>query len=121
MELAAALRWLGFPRSIAEVMEIMEDCDVDGNQGLDKGEFRKLCAGLRDEEMRTIRKTFRTYAKSTHLTMSFADLRKFLAAIGRSQSADAIVKVLSPPGSGVEDVDLWTFALVAKKFRTEAR
>eukprot|EP00747_Dinoflagellata_sp_TGD_P210678 gnl/TRDRNA2_/TRDRNA2_83941_c1_seq1.p1 gnl/TRDRNA2_/TRDRNA2_83941_c1~~gnl/TRDRNA2_/TRDRNA2_83941_c1_seq1.p1 ORF type:complete len:1091 (+),score=265.04 gnl/TRDRNA2_/TRDRNA2_83941_c1_seq1:287-3274(+) len=122
IELAGALRWLGFPRSIAEVMEIMEECDVDGDMGLDLGEFRKLCAGLRDEEMKSIRNAFRKYA-GAHACMTIPQLRDFLKAIGRAQSGDAIEQLLHQLKEEEEnpEIDLWTFALIAKKFRTEAR
>eukprot|EP00747_Dinoflagellata_sp_TGD_P023599 gnl/TRDRNA2_/TRDRNA2_129925_c1_seq1.p1 gnl/TRDRNA2_/TRDRNA2_129925_c1~~gnl/TRDRNA2_/TRDRNA2_129925_c1_seq1.p1 ORF type:complete len:920 (+),score=194.09 gnl/TRDRNA2_/TRDRNA2_129925_c1_seq1:154-2760(+) len=121
IELAAALRWLGFSKSIGQVAEIMDELDMDGDGTLDKAEFRKLCAKFREDEILKLRSLFAMQDVDDSGTLSIPELRKCLIAIGRVPATGEAEQIRDEYTKDGGEIDMWVFAQIAHKYRIEDR
>jgi len=139
MQLTNLLRWLGYPALLWKVQELLDGLDLSSNEFLDKDEFMKAMAELRELETKCVRSALKDMRQEEELDSAAAAEEKAKKTSWRVLPASRLKSILKELGYSTnqpqmaillrEDLDVsgnaedptWAVSNLLRKHRTNVR
>lgn len=116
-ELATVMRSLGLSPSEAEVADLMNEIDVDGNHKIEFSEFLALMSRQlksTDSEQELL-EAFKVFDKNGDGLISAAELKHVLTSIGEKLTDAEVDDMLKEISDGSGEIDIQQFAALLSK------
>ncbi|CAL9732385.1 calmodulin [Monosporozyma unispora] len=116
-ELATVMRSLGLSPSEAEVADLMNEIDVDGNHKIEFSEFLALMSRQlksTDSEQELL-EAFKVFDKNGDGLISAAELKHVLTSIGEKLTDGEVDDMLREVSDGSGEIDIQQFAALLSK------
>ncbi|CAL9737594.1 calmodulin [Monosporozyma servazzii] len=116
-ELATVMRSLGLSPSEAEVADLMNEIDVDGNHKIEFSEFLALMSRQlksTDSEQELL-EAFKVFDKNGDGLISAAELKHVLTSIGEKLTDAEVDDMLKEVSDGSGEIDIQQFAALLSK------
>lgn len=116
-ELATVMRSLGLSASEAEVADLMNEIDVDGNHKIEFSEFLALMSRQlksTDSEQELL-EAFKVFDKNGDGLISAAELKHVLTSIGEKLTDAEVDDMLREVSDGSGEIDIQQFAALLSK------
>lgn len=116
-ELATVMRSLGLSPSEAEVADLMNEIDVDGNHKIEFSEFLALMSRQlksTDSEQELL-EAFKVFDKNGDGLISAAELKHVLTSIGEKLTDAEVDDMLREVSDGSGEIDIQQFAALLSK------
>ncbi|CCH59082.1 hypothetical protein TBLA_0B02400 [Henningerozyma blattae CBS 6284] len=116
-ELATVMRSLGLSPSEAEVADLMNEIDVNGNNKIEFSEFLALMSRQlksNDSEQELL-EAFKVFDKNGDGLISAAELKHVLTSIGEKLTDVEVDDMLNEVSDGQGDIDIQQFAALLSK------
>jgi len=81
-ELGGALRWLGYPVTVEEQQDLMDDADIDKSGEVDFDEFLKIMRWYKELELEQVMTAVATFDKDHNGTLDMSELQCLLVGLG---------------------------------------
>jgi len=121
LELMSAIRFLGYPQTMEQVQEILEDFDIDESNTLDREEFVKVIRHYRQDMMMSIRKSFRENDLDRDGSLSVKEVRRVFLKAGQVIPEKELTQMMQECTDQGKKLDLWSFAALMEKHRMQVR
>jgi len=82
VELGGTLRWLGYPITVEEQQDLMDDADIDKSGEVDFDEFLKIMRWYKEKELEQVQHAVATYDQDKNGTMDSRELQCLLVSLG---------------------------------------
>ena len=116
-ELATVMRSLGLSPSEAEVADLMNEIDVDGNHKVEFSEFLALMSRQlksNDSEQELL-EAFKVFDKNGDGLISAAELKHVLTSIGEKLTDTEVDEMLREVSDGSGEINIQQFAALLSK------
>jgi len=128
MDLGNAIRWMGYPQTFEELMDVIEEFDIDDDLGVDLNEFQKIMRYYREQEVNRVRTKFKERDADGSGSLSHAELKQVLLHLGYTPNQKELKQMFADlcgaDNSEEEhksEVGLWELEALVRGFRGEAR
>ncbi|KAL6942114.1 Calmodulin [Hanseniaspora vineae] len=116
-ELATVMRSLGLSPSEAEVADLMNEIDINGNHAIEFGEFLALMSRQlksKDSEQELL-EAFKVFDKNGDGLISAAELKHVLTSIGEKLTDAEVDEMLNEVSDGNGEINIQQFASLLSK------
>ncbi|KAH3902974.1 calmodulin SCDLUD_000574 [Saccharomycodes ludwigii] len=116
-ELATVMRSLGLSPSEAEVADLMNEIDINGNHTIEFGEFLALMSRQlksNDSEQELL-EAFKVFDKNGDGMISAAELKHVLTSIGEKLTDAEVDEMLNEVSDGNGEINIQQFAALLSK------
>jgi len=120
VQLGGAVRWLGYPQTVEQLQQILEDFDVDKNGSIDLQEFTKVARHFKVALIEKIRSIFKGWeANGSGGRLGEKELRQCFMAVGFLPNQDVLDRLLAEQrGAGQ---DLWKLVAFVEQYLKDER
>jgi len=119
IQLGAAINWLGYPSTMEQVQEILEEFDLDENGSLDNTEFLKLIRHFKVMLVTTAREAFELGDEDNSGTLDGKELRPVLLTLGFAPDIKEVDEIIKTKCGDDGLVDFWELVGLVESFRIE--
>jgi Ca2+-binding EF-hand superfamily protein len=125
MYLGNAIRWMGYPQTFDELMDVIEEFEIDDDEGVNLSEFQKIMRYYREQEVNRVRTKFSERDADGSGSLSQAELKQVLLHLGYTPAAKELKKMFQDLVGGEshhsDEVGLWELEALVRGFKLEAR
>jgi calmodulin len=121
MDLGNAIRWMGYPQTVEQLMDALEEFDTDENGAVAFPEFLKIMRYYREVDVKRVRDKFKERDADGSGSLCMPELKQVLMHLGHTPCMKELKVMFKELCGDKEEVELWDLEKLVDGYRLEAR
>jgi Ca2+-binding EF-hand superfamily protein len=121
MDLGNAIRWMGYPQTVEQLNDAIEEFDLDATGTVSLSEFQKIMRQYKETEVKRVRDKFKERDADDSGRLSMHELKQVLLHLGYVPTMEELKAMFTDLAGDQEEVGLWELETLVTGYRLEAR